>query len=204
MGRTKTTKKLKRINLEGTRTLIDPETGESFDVGQMAVTEADANFSKIWVANILMAIEEFSSASMELLFWLVKKTEETRGTNTIAMTIREIANETNKSTQTVHRVLKILERNDVIRRKTGVVIVNPEVVYKGTHQGRMNVLMTYRTVENPPLEEENIEARIDRRMAQLQRIGDQYEYLRRLIEGDMEELQQRNPEEAEETEAAAE
>lgn len=201
MGRTSTTKKLKRINLEGTKTLVDPETGERFEVGHMAVTEADANFSKIWVANILMAIEEFSSASMELLFWLVKKTEETRGTNTIVMTIREIADETNKSTQTVHRVLKILERNDVIRRKTGVVIVNPEVVYKGTHQGRMNVLMSYKSVENPPLEEEDIEARIDRRMAQLQRIGGQYEYLRRLIESDMEELQSRS---SENNEAAAE
>lgn len=204
MGRTRTTKKLKRINLEGTKTLIDPETGERFEVGHMAVTEADANFSKIWVANLLMAIEEFSSATMEILFWLVKKTEETRGTNTIIMTIREIAEETKRSTYSVNRVLKILERNDVIRRKTGVVIVNPEVVYKGTHQGRMNVLMTYRSVENPPLEEENIEARIDRRMAQLQRIGGQYEYLRRLVESDMEELQKRSSGENGTDDAAAE
>ena len=185
---TNTTKRLKKVDLEGTKTLVDPETGERFEVGHMAITETDANFSKLWVANLLMAIEEFSSASMEILFWLVKKTEQTRGTNTIIMTIREIADETGKSTQTVHRVLKILERNDVIRRKTGVVIVNPDVVYKGTHQGRMNVLMTYKTVENLPAEEEDINARIERRTLKLQKIADQYDYTRRLLERDMEEF----------------
>jgi len=190
MGGAKTTKKLKRVNLEGNRTLIDPNTGERFEVGHVAIAEVDANFSKIWVANLLFAIEEFSSAAMDILFWLVRETELTKGTNTIIMTIREVAKATNKSTQTVHRVLKILERNDVIRRKTGVIIVNPEVVYKGTHQGRMNVLMSYKSVENVPLEEEAIEARIERRALQLKRIGAQYEYLRNLIEKDLEEIGQ--------------
>lgn len=188
MSGTKTTKKLKRVNLEGSKTLIDPNTGERFEVGHMAIAEADANFSKIWVANLLFAIEEFSSAAMEILFWLVKETEKTRGTNTIIMTIREVAEETGKSTQTIHRVLKILEKNDVIRRKTGVIIVNPEVVYKGTHQGRMNVLMSYKSVENAPLEEDDLEARIERRMIQLKRVSEQYEYLHNLLQKDMEEV----------------
>lgn len=184
----KTTKNVRRIALEGTKTLIDPQTGEEFRVNHMAVTEADSNFSKIWLANILVAVEEFGSASMSVLFWLVKKTEETKGNNTILMTIREIADEIGKSTQTVHKVLKVLEQNDVIRRKTGVIFVNPDVVYKGTHQGRMNVLTTYKSVDNPPLEEDDISARIERRTLELKRIAEQYEYLRKLIDSDLSQL----------------
>lgn len=184
----KTTKKVRRVALEGTKTLIDPQTGEEFQVNHMAVTEADSDFSKIWLANILVAVEEFGSASMSVLFWLVKKTEETKGNNTIIMTIREIANEIGKSTQTVHKVLKILEQNDVIRRKTGVIFVNPDVVYKGTHGGRMNVLTTYKSVDSPPLEEDDIHARIERRTIELKRIAEQYQYLRKLIDGDLNQL----------------
>jgi len=193
VGGKKTTKKLRQVALEGTKTLINPETGEKFEVGHVAVTESDANFSKIWIANILMAIEEFSSATMEILFWLVKKTESTKGTNTITMTIREIAAETGRSTYSVNKVLKVLERNDVVRRKTGVIFVNPDVVYKGTYQGRMNVLTTYKSVDNPPLEEDNINARLERRTLEFKRVAERYEYLRRLIESDLGELEKSAP-----------
>lgn len=193
----KTTKPSRRVTLEGTKILVDPATGEEFRVGHMAVTDSDANFSKIWLANILVAVEEFGSASMSVLFWLVKKTEETRGNNTIYMTIREIAAEVGKSTQTVHKVLTILESNDVIRRKTGVIFVNPNVVYKGTHTGRMNVLTTYKAVENPPLEEDDLRARVERRALELKRISEQYDYVRKLMEADLDQLQK-------DSEAAAE
>ncbi|MCH2107181.1 MAG: replication/maintenance protein RepL [Planctomycetes bacterium] len=185
----KTTKPSRRVALEGTKVLVDPATGEEFRVGHMAVTDADANFSKIWLANLLLAVEEFGSASMAVLFWLVKKTEETRGNNTIYMTIREIAAEVGKSTQTVHKVLRILETHDIIRRKTGVIFVSPEVIYKGTHTGRMHVLTTYKAVEKADLEEDDVRARVERRAQELKRISEQYDYVRKLMEADLDALE---------------
>lgn len=192
-----TSKKLRQVVLDGTRTLVDPTTGEEFNVNQVCVTEADANFSKIWLANILTAVKDFSSASMEVLFWLVKETEQTKGTNTIHMTIREIADKTERSTYSVNKVLKVLESHDIIRRKIGVIFVNPDVVYKGNHGGRMNVLTVYKSMESAPAEDGNVRKRIERRSLALKRLSAQYEYIRNQLDEDLTLLTQQSLDEKE-------
>ena len=179
----------RRVSLEGSRQWMDLETGEVREVNQVSVEHTDINFSKIWLANILSAVNEFSSASMDILFWLVKRTEKTRGTNVIALTIREIAQETNRSTHSVNKVLKVLEKHDVIRRKTGHIFVNPDVVYKGTHGGRMDVLLTYKEIENPPLEDTDKQARIERLTRQLQRMSKNYKAVELELERELDDLE---------------
>lgn len=170
-----TTATFKGVKLEGQRTFVDKETGEEIQAEHVSVEVRDANFSKIWVMNILSAVNDLTSASLQLVMWLVEKTEKTKGNNVIMMTIRDIAEETGRSTQTVHKVLKVLEAHDVIRRRSGVIWVNPEVIYKGTHKGRMSVLTTYQSVET--LNHEAIEdasSRIQRKTRTLQKLGELY------------------------------
>ncbi len=48
--------------------------------------------------------------------------------NTKKATKREIAKATGKSQQTVITTLKILEEGNIIKRKTGVLMLNPELL----------------------------------------------------------------------------
>lgn len=140
----------RKLRAIGTEIYINATTGELHEMNVVEVEERDANFLKLWVSSILTAVDELSSQRMKVVFWLVQ--EAGRNRNVITKTTRELAEEIGISRTTVIDTLKVLERHDIIRRKTGVVFMSPEVVYKGSRQGRIEVLTRYR--ELPQYEEE--------------------------------------------------
>ncbi len=133
------TKKLTRV--VGTEQYINKTTGEIEEFQVVEIEERDANFQKIWVGHILSAIDEISNAKMKLLFFLLK--EAVKLDNIVPMTTDEISKKSGVSKATVVRTLQILEKHDIIKRKTGVVMLNPNVIFKGGYGKRMNVLMKY-------------------------------------------------------------
>ncbi|WP_340601892.1 replication/maintenance protein RepL, partial [Staphylococcus aureus] len=54
--------------------------------------------------------------------------------NTMIATTREIAKATGTSLQTVTTTLKILEEGHIIKRKTGALMLNPELMMRGDEQ----------------------------------------------------------------------
>ena len=55
-------------------------------------------------------------------------------------TTREIAKATGTSLQTVITTLKILEEGNIIKRKTGVLMLNPELLMRGDDQQKYLLL----------------------------------------------------------------
>ena len=131
----------KKTKVVGTQTYVNTATGEVEDFKVINIEERDANFQKIWIGHVLSAIDEISNAKMRLLFFLIE--ESSKLENIITMTVNEICNATGISKQTVVTTLITLEKHDVIRRKTGVVMLNPNVVFRGNYGKRMNVLLRY-------------------------------------------------------------
>jgi DNA-binding Lrp family transcriptional regulator len=64
----------------------------------------------------------------------------------VTKTLREIAKETGISYPTVSETIQILERNGLITRKTGIIYLSPNMIFKGTHDNRMRVMFEYRQV----------------------------------------------------------
>lgn len=133
------TKKTTRV--VGTQEYLNTTTGQIEEFQVVEVSERDANFQKIWLGHILSAIDEISNAKMKLLFFLLK--EAVKLDNIIPMTTDEISQQSGVSKATVVRTLQVLEKHDIVKRKTGVVMLNPNVAFKGRHGKRMNVLMKY-------------------------------------------------------------
>lgn len=163
-GDERTSKKMKVL---GTETYINVNTGELHEMNVMEVEERDANFMKLWVSSILSAIDELSNQRMKIVFKLVEMAGKNR--NVITLTTRELASLINVSRTTLVDTLQILEKNDVLTRKTGVIFMNPEVVYKGSRSGRLEVLTRYRKMKkdtDDPVEESNEDkaAKLMRRM----------------------------------------
>ncbi|WP_292863398.1 replication/maintenance protein RepL [uncultured Nostoc sp.] len=57
--------------------------------------------------------------------------------------IAEIVTETGFSKPTVLATLAAMERHDIIRRKTGVIFLNPNTVFKGSARSRRALLIEY-------------------------------------------------------------
>ncbi len=131
----------KKIKVVGEQKYINADTGlvENFHV--VSIEDRDANFDKLWLGHILEAINELGNAKMKLLTYLLEKRHA--ATNQIIKTQREIAQETGISLDTISRTLKALDQHGIIKRKTGVLFLNPNVIFKGGHNSRMKVLLDY-------------------------------------------------------------
>jgi DNA-binding GntR family transcriptional regulator len=136
-----TTKKTKVI---GTQEYLNTTTGELEEMQIIRMEDKDFDFEKIWLGQILSAIDEISNQKMRLLTHLLKIREKSN--NTVIRTIRELEKETGVSKDTICRTLVVLEKNKIIKRKPGVIFINPDVVFKGGHNNRMRIVFDYQKV----------------------------------------------------------
>ncbi len=144
----------KKITVIGTEQYVNCATGNIEDFNVISQHDQDFNFEKFWISQIMFAIDEFGSKKLQLLMHLL--TTRDKGNNTVIKTVREIADETGISKETVSATLQILERNGIIKRKIGVIFISPDVIFKGGHNKRMNVLIQYRAVAQDEQEQEEI------------------------------------------------
>lgn len=145
-----TTKKTKIV---GTETYINNRTGEFEDFEVIRMEDTDFDFEKLWLGHLLAAIDEFSSQKMKILAHLLSRREKSN--NVVIATIKDLCEQTGISKQTVVDTLKILEKNGVIRRKTGVIFINPSTVFRGSHSNRMRILLDYSRVETKEASQED-------------------------------------------------
>lgn len=132
-----TTRKMK---LMGTQDYVNKNTGQIIECQVIEHEERDANFQKIWIGHIASAIEELSNTKMKLVFYILSNADSN---NVLIKTIADIIHDTGFSNKTIIDTLKILEKHDIIRRKTGVIFLNPNVLFKGGTKKRHAILSIY-------------------------------------------------------------
>jgi DNA-binding transcriptional regulator YhcF (GntR family) len=142
----------KKISVIGTEQYVNCATGNVEDFNVISQHEQDFNFEKFWISQIMFAIDEFGSKKLDLLMHLLKTRD--KGNNTVIKTVRELAGETGISKETVSATLQILEKNGIIKRKIGVIFISPDVIFRGSHNKRMNVLIQYRAVSQNEQDEQ--------------------------------------------------
>ncbi len=138
-----TTKKTKIV---GTEQYMNVSSGNVEDFQVIRIEDADFNFDKFWVSQLLTAIDEFGNQKIKLLLYLIQNRE--RSNNAIIKTVRELAADTGISKDTISQTLKILEAHGIIKRKTGVIFISPQVVFRGSHSNRRRILIEYTKTES--------------------------------------------------------
>jgi DNA-binding transcriptional ArsR family regulator len=128
----------------GSRQFSDMETGEIIDVQTVYQESSDSNFEKIWLAHLLTGLEELGNKKIQILSYLFRNRIVSH--NIVTKTLQEIATETGISYPTVHDTIKILEKNGLITRKTGIIYLAPSMIFKGTHDNRMRILFEFRQI----------------------------------------------------------
>jgi DNA-binding transcriptional ArsR family regulator len=130
---------------------VNQQTGEIIETQTLTkeVKDVDIGFEKLWIGHILETIDEVGNAKVKVLFWLLKNKDQQ---NMVRATIDTIAEKTGASRATVGRLMAALRRADVVRLEYGGRwLLNPSVIFKGSHSRRMNVLIRYKSMEQQEL-----------------------------------------------------
>ena len=144
----KTTKKVKIV---GTEQYINSSTGELEDFQVVKLEDRDFNFHKVWLQHIINSLDLIGNQKTKLAFWIIDNLDKE---NKLTMTYRQIAEKSHISLDTVRTTMKsLIESNFIERINQGAYRVNPDVIFKGTRNGRLNVLYQYqqdkKTTDNP-------------------------------------------------------
>lgn len=140
-----TSKKVKVIRRQSE---LKAETNESIDVQVSNIEERDFNFHKVWIHAFFDMIEPIGNTKIKLMFWILVHLNRE---NQLTMTYRQISASSGISLSTVRDTLKHLLEADFLRRvNSGCYMVNPDVLFKGGREARINLLKIYSSCKKYP------------------------------------------------------
>src|SRR5699024_12482846 len=101
----------------------------------------DAHFNNIWLGHISESFHMIGKQKIRVSMFILANINKE---NELIMTYRAIAEKTNTSLQTVSETMKALQESNLLSTiRNGYYRVNPDVIFKGGRNDRMNVLLRY-------------------------------------------------------------
>lgn len=167
----------KRVKVVGTEEYINTRTGELEQMQVTRIEDRDFNFTKMWMKNFISTLDIVGNQKTRLCFWIIDHVDKE---NRLIGTYRTIASQSGMSLDTVRITMKLLMDADFMRKaQNGVYVINPNLVFKGTRNARMNVLNQFTSAEYVPLPDEE---RLDNLMASIAALTHRADELRKTIE----------------------
>lgn len=167
----------KRVKVVGTEEYINTRTGELEQMQVTSIEDRDFNFTKMWMKNFISTLDIVGNQKTRLCFWIIDHVDKE---NRLIGAYRTIASQSGMSLDTVRITMKLLMDADFMRKvQNGVYVINPNLVFKGTRNARMNVLNQFTSAEYVPLSDEE---RLDNLMASIAALTHRADELRRTIE----------------------
>lgn len=165
MKNTNTTSK--KVKVLGTEQFVNTQTGEIEDFQVSRIEERDFNFTKIWLTQMLATLGLLGNKKTKVAYYIIDNLNKD---NTFIGTYRQIAKATSASLPTVTTVMKtLLDANFLRRQLDGVYTVNPNIMFKGGRNARLNVLQTYDNTEQKPISDEEKIQNLQNSIAALQK-----------------------------------
>lgn len=131
-----------KIEFRGRKRLIDVDTGE--------VNEFDAYVKKVgrnepfmisYMQEIMKFIDVLGNRKMAVVKYVFK--HMTKADNSLRITTVELAKKVGVSRQTVSDTLKILEQAKLIKRKVGIIMVNPRLMNNKSAENEARMMIEF-------------------------------------------------------------
>jgi len=117
---------------------VNKETGEEIVTDEVIKKTPRNGFMITYLTAIIQLIDTLGNKKMQVVKYILNNMD--KSTNTLIMTTRELAKKSDVSLQTVVDTLKILERAQIITRKTGAIMIHPQLIHRG-NQGKEQYLL---------------------------------------------------------------
>ena len=129
-----------------TKDYVDPVTNqkETFSVIQQETT-GRRGFHILYMTSLMKLFDILGGKKYKIVEFLI---DNMNNDQQIIMTIQEIANKSNISKVTIIETLKIMEENELIIRKTGMIMFNPKFFNKKSQTGEQKLLLTFREIQS--------------------------------------------------------
>lgn len=116
----------------------DSKKNEDFEIMPTANPDEknmkDMNFYKLFLMGFERVLKRIGNKKTELFLWIIHNMTKD---NLLYYSFREISDKSGISYATVAQTMKELHEEDFLRRESsGIYIVNPDVIFKGTYQRR--------------------------------------------------------------------
>lgn len=136
----------KKVKVIGHQQYINTETQEVENFEVINIEDRDFNFHKIWLQHIISSFDLIGNQKIKLAFWIIDHLDRE---NKLTMTYRQIAEKSGISLDTVRRTMQCLLDTDFLERiNQGAYRVNPNMIFKGSRNNRLNVLYQYNDIKN--------------------------------------------------------
>lgn len=130
----------------GSKELVDPKTGE---VIQCDLIQQDVNgrrnFYIAYMYNVLKLFDVLGGQKFKVVEFIINNMNSD---NQVLMTIKELSDKSEISLSTVKRTIKLLEENNLLVRKTGVIMLNPKLFNNKKNYQEQYMLVKYNQIKN--------------------------------------------------------
>lgn len=126
---------------KGKETFANTETGEVIEVDKLYRTQSSGNFVKAYIVQMVSMLDAIGGKKLKVVNYILDNVHLSN--NTLIATTREMALETNTSRQTVISTLKVLEEGNIIKRRTGAIMLNPELLMRGDDNKQKYLLIEF-------------------------------------------------------------
>ena len=159
------------------RSYTDNQTGEVHEVPVMNhYGRGNKDFDMIFYGHLLEILNDLGNKRIQVLQYIIKKRE--KANNTFIGTVRDIAKDLNISFPTVQATLVLLEDKGVIKRKTGVIYIDADLVCDGRFKGQIMHVYSNLEEESPEIRKAKLLREAERALAkanQLRSLSDKIE-----------------------------
>lgn len=125
----------------GKHILIDTDTGEEIEVDKIYRRQTQGNFVKAYIKGLVMMLDVVGGSKLKVVNYLLENLR--LSDNKLIATTREIAKEIKVSPTTVTETLKTLEKGNIIKRRTGVIMLNPQILVRGDDNKHRHMLIEF-------------------------------------------------------------
>lgn len=121
---------------------VNKETGEEIVTDEVIKKTSRNGFMITYLTAIINLIDVLGNKKMQVVRYILKNMD--KSTNTLIITTRELAAKSNTSLQTVVDTLKTLEKAHIITRKTGAIMIHPQLIHRGGSSKEKYLLTRFR------------------------------------------------------------
>jgi predicted transcriptional regulator len=152
------------------KSFTDNETGEIIELPVIYKNlHGNKDFEMIFYGHFLEILNDLGNKKIQVLRYIIQKRDKL--SNVVIATVRDIAKELNMSLKTVNDTLVLLEDKGAIKRKTGVIFIDADLVCDGRFKGR--IMHVYNNVDDKLTVEEQktkVEREIKRKEEELKEL----------------------------------
>ena len=118
-----------QVLYRGKSVWVNKETGEEIVADEVIKKTPRNGFMITYLSAIIDLIDALGNKKMQVVKYILANMD--KSTNTLIITTRELAVKSETSLPTVVDTLKTLEKANIITRKTGAIMLHPQLIHRG-------------------------------------------------------------------------